>query len=174
MWTFVPSGDADISLHVVTMHLPFAFSPSLLSQRTSSLPCDTPRANPPSLTPFSGSQSFTVIEGGSHFLGEGEFGRLRTPRLGAEAWELWGKDIFISRLNQSFIKMKTCWFQNPIRLVSPPEDIVDSLSISLFHLLDKTNVNSISIPQSLLLSTVQGRSLHYLYLTRVTERPFDQ
>jgi len=96
--------------------LPFVCSPSLLSQRTASLPCATPRANPPSLTPFSGSQSFTMIEGGSHFLGEGEFGRLRgdshrlpPPRLGvAAAWEL-------------------CWFQKPIRLVSPPEDIVGSL-----------------------------------------------
>jgi len=107
--------------------LPFACSPSLLSQRTSSLPCATPRANPPSLTPltlFSGSQSFTLIEGGSHFLGEGEFGRLRgdshrlpppPPRLlgVAAAWEL-------------------CWFQKPIRLVSPPEDIAGSLfSLSL-------------------------------------------
>ena len=166
-------------------HSPFGCSPSLLwSAPTSSslLPLSSPRANPPSLTLtdpplkelFSGSQSFTLIEGGSHFLGEGEFGRLRTPRLGAEAWELWGKDIFISRLNQSFIKIKTCWFQNPIRLVSPPEDIVDSLSISLFHLLDEININSIAIPQSLLLPTVQEISLHYLYLTRVTERPFDQ
>ena len=62
---------------LVIVDLPFACSPSLLSQRTSSLPRDTPRANPPSLTtPFSGSQSFTVIEGGSHFVGEGEFGRV--------------------------------------------------------------------------------------------------
>ena len=85
---------------MMNVHLPFGRSPSLLSQRTSSLPRSTPRANPPSLTltPFSGSQSFTVIEGGSHFLGEGEFGRLRgdsqrlpPPGLGAAAWELWGR-----------------------------------------------------------------------------------
>ena len=93
---------------VEIVDLPFACSPSLLSQRTSSLPCATPRANPPSLTPltlFSGSQSFTLIEGGSHFLGEGEFGRLRgdshrlpppPPRLlgVAAAWELWGRPCY--------------------------------------------------------------------------------
>jgi hypothetical protein len=133
--------------------LPFACSPSLLSQRTSSLPCDTPRANPPSLTPltpFSGSQFFTVIEGGSHFLGEGEFGRLRgdshrlppPPRLGvAVGWVL-------------------CWFQKPIRLVSPPEDIAGSLfPLSLLSQISLFFVHTFFLEMSFSVST-DCSSLH--------------